>query len=54
MTPTQALAMAEALISAARKAIEDGQVVMPADTFSEPAQKALDELRAEIEKHKAG
>ena len=53
MTPTQALAMAEALVRAARVAIEDGAAVIPSDTFAAPAQKALDDLQDEIDKHKA-
>ena len=48
ITPTQALAIAESLIKAARRAIEDGIDALPADTFSADTQAALVELRAAI------
>lgn len=48
MKPTEALALAESLIKAARQAIEDGNDTLPADTFSADTQAALIELRAAI------
>jgi len=51
MKPTEALALAEALIRAARVAIEEGRghLPLPADAISGQAQSALDALRAQID-----
>lgn len=48
MKPNEALALAEALIRAAREAIEEGRDTLPADVFSNDVQASLVELRAAI------